>query len=111
MPYASADLEVYQGSDYAGSVTIALPDGVPVDLAGYTAVAQIRRTVADHDPVIAAEMGTAIDSPSVRLWLTHEQTQPLYGRYRWDLRLVGQASEVITVMNGNVIVTSEVTRI
>jgi hypothetical protein len=67
--------------------------------------------VADADPVIVATFGTAIQSPKVLLALTHTQTQPLNGRYVWDLRLIGQASEVITVVKGKVQVTPEVTRL
>lgn len=111
MPLTNADLTVYQGSDYAASVTIVLGGSVPADLSGYTAQAQIRRAVADADPLVVAELATYINSPQVLLSLTHDQTQPLNGRYVWDLRLIGPLDEVITVMKGKVSVTPEVTRI
>ena len=108
----TADLSIYQGSDYAAEVTILLgDDNAPADLTGYTAKAQIRRAVADADPVVVADMATAIQSPQVLLSLTHDQTQELNGRYVWDLRLIGTAEEVITVVRGKVIVTPEVTRV
>jgi len=111
MPLSTADLTVYQGSDYAATVTILLDPNLPADLSGYAAQAQIRRAVADSDPVVVADMKTSIQSPYVILAMTHTQTKPLNGRYVWDLRLIGTASEVITVMKGKVIVTAEVTRV
>ena len=111
MPISNVDLRLYQGSDFAARVTITLDENLPADLTGYRAEAEIRRAVADNDPVVAAEMMTTIQSPSVLLALTNDKTQLLHGRYVWDLRMIGPADEVVTVMAGKVDVTPEVTRI
>lgn len=55
MPTGRADLTIYQGDDMAWTVLVTLEDGItPADITDYTALAQIRRSVADQDPVVVA---------------------------------------------------------
>lgn len=107
-----ANLDIYQGDDPAWRVTVMTTDSppVPADITGYTASAQIRRAVADVDPVVVATIATTVTSPNVFLSLTHTQTALLSGRYVWDLQLTAPGGGVSTILKGNVIVTSEVTR-
>src|SRR5262245_51067592 len=108
---AVAHLYVYQGDDYAATVTVSNGDGTPADLSGYTAKAQIRRDVADVQPQVAAELSCTIDSPNIYLALTHDQTAALSGTLKWDLQLTETASGVITtILAGSVPDTQEVTR-
>ena len=104
------DLAVYQGDDWAGTVTIRNEDGTPADISGYTAQAQIRRAVADADPVVEVEMSATVESPQVHLSIPHDETEGLSGRYVWDLQLIDGAGAITTVLAGKVIVTAEVTR-
>ena len=111
MATGRADLTIYQGDDMAWTVFVSLEDGVtPADITGYTALAQIRRSVADSDPVVVATMTSAVVSPNVSLSLTHDQTELLCGRYVWDLQLTSPEDIVTTILQGNVKVTAEVTR-
>jgi hypothetical protein len=104
------DLSVYQGDDMAWRVTVTLEDGTtPADITGYTAQAQIRRNVADQDPVIVDTFSAVVQSPDVLLALTHDQTKVLCGRYLWDLQLTSSAGAITTILRGNVNVTAEVT--
>lgn len=106
-----ADLTIYQGDDMAWEVHVTLEDGVtPADITGYTALAQIRRSVADQEAVVDATMTTAVVTPNVSLSLTHDQTELLCGRYVWDLQLTSPTDIVTTILQGNVKVTAEVTR-
>lgn len=111
MQITRADLSVYQGDTEAWTVTVLNDDGTPADIASYTAAAQIRRAVADSDPVVVADMAAVVVSPVVQLSLTAAQTAAMSGRYVWDLQLTGPAGEILTVMNGKVTVTPEVTRL
>lgn len=104
-----ADLPIYQGDSFGIAVTVR-QNGVPADITGWTAVAQIRRAVADSEPEVAAEMTAAVQSPEVLLSLTPAQTVTLSGRYVWDLELTDLAGSVTTVLMGKVNVTAEVTR-
>jgi hypothetical protein len=105
-----ADLEIYQGDDFTAVVTIRNQDGTVADITGYTAKAQIRRQIADEDPLVVAEIATSVTSPQVSLSLTHTQTTLLQGRYKWDLQLTTPTGEIDTVLAGTVITTAEITR-
>lgn len=105
-----ADLEIYQGDDYIAVVTIANQDGSPADITGYTAQAQIRRQIADEDPVVVAEIGVLVSSPDVNLTIGRAVTVSMRGRYVWDLQLTAPTGVVTTVMSGRVITTAEITR-
>lgn len=107
---ANQDLELYQGDSFAASVTVSNEDGTPADISSYTATAQIRRAVADADPVVVADITCTTESPLVHLSLTAAQTTALNGRYMWDLQLAGGAGEVITILRGAVKLTAEITR-
>lgn len=105
-----ADLSIYQGDDYAAMVTVRAQDGTPADITGYTALAQIRRGVADANPVVVVALTTAVSSPYVILSLVNAQTETLQGQYLWDLQLTSPTGTISTVLAGRVNVTQEVTR-
>jgi hypothetical protein len=105
-------LLIYQGDDYAAVVTVQTLDGTPADLTGYTAEAQIRRDVADRQPVVTATMNVNIEltTSSIFLTLTHTQTLALMGTYVWDRQITDTNGVVTTILAGPVTVTQEVTR-
>jgi hypothetical protein len=108
-----ADLQLYQGDDWAATVTVLNSDMTPANIAGYTAQSQIRRSVADQDPVVAAELQATVQAPnSVLLFLSHAQTALLSGQYQWDLQLTSPApnNDIVTILAGSVNVAQEVTR-
>lgn len=111
MALTKSDLLLYQGDDYAGTVLVSNADGTPADLTGYTAQSQIRRLVADADPVVVVEIGTTVVSPNVILSIPHLETETLQGRYVWDLQLTTPDDQIMTIIAGKVILTSEVTRV
>jgi hypothetical protein len=107
-----ADLVLYQGDDYAATVTVS--NGLPPDevLVGYTAQAQIRESVADESPAVLIEIGTAVVSPLIVLSIPRDQTVELCGgNYVWDLQLTAADGTVTTILAGAVRVTPEVTRV
>lgn len=115
-----ADIDVYQGDDWAGDVTVLdCFDGKPADLTGYRAAAQIRRGPADQTGEhVMAEMTCAVvpvpdgEIPHhISLSLSHRETRHLrQSRYRWDLQIVAPTGEITTLLAGDVRVTPEVTR-
>jgi hypothetical protein len=106
---ARADLRIYQGDDYGAVVTVN--GGTPPDvIAGYTAKAQIREDTADACPDVAAEISAQVASPVVNLAIPSAVTANLCGQYVWDLELTDPDGIVTTILAGNVVVTSEVTR-
>ena len=110
MPLTNSNIDIYQGDDYAATVTVYNADGTPADITDYTARAQIRRAVADAEPVVTAEFTAVVQSPEIQLSLSHDVTAVLGGRYVWDLQIVSEAGTVTTILAGKVIAIAEVTR-
>ena len=110
MPVSKGDLQVYQGDDYGAQVKVMLIDRTPADLAGWVPRAQVRRGPADYEEIVAVITTTLALPDRVLLHMPSSVTRPLEGRYRWDLDLINDAGQVLTIMAGAVIVTSEITR-
>jgi hypothetical protein len=108
----SMQVAIYQGTDWlAEAIFSDAETGMPADLTGYTARAQIRRKHADAEPVVAAEIAVAFELPDrLMLSLDHDATKLLNGRYVWDLDLIAPDGTITTPMAGPVVVTPEVTR-
>src|SRR4051794_2333243 len=67
-----ANLEIYQGDDYAAFVDVHNADGSEANITGATAKAQIRTKAADSAVLIAAEFTCVVQAPhNVVLSLTH----------------------------------------
>ena len=79
-----ADLWIYQGDDYKGTVTVTDTAGTPPAqiIAGYTAHAQIRCGRADENPQVVVEIATAVNSPNIALSIPHAQIAGLKGPVR-----------------------------
>lgn len=106
-----ANLAIYQGDDYAATVTVTDGDtGQPADLTGYLAQAQIRAGYADSKPDVLVEIQTAIAGSTVALTIPAAETQTLAGNYLWDLQLISPAGTTTTILAGTVSAASEVTR-
>jgi hypothetical protein len=112
MPVQEADIELYQGDDWAATVWVYMPDNTPADLTGYTGQAQIRTAPADQDPNVAAEMVVTVVPPNqVSVYLPHSESVLASGfNYVWDLQLTSAAGEITTILAGEVTVDLEVTR-
>lgn len=111
--FARQNLEIYQGDDFAVAVQVLGADGLPADLTGYTALAQIRFDVADKDFEVACEIATVVDieNSQVNLSIHHDVTTLLTeGRYVWDMQLTSPTDVVTTVIAGSVSVVLEVSR-
>jgi|SRR5215471_12357454 len=105
-----ANINFYQGDDYTGTLTVYDPNGLPMDLTGYTALAQIRTDVADVASTIVATITTDIQSPLIVISLTHDVTETLKGKYVWDLQVTSPSGSIKTLVAGQITVTQEVTR-
>lgn len=77
---AATDIEwwIIKGETYDIHLPVLDEDGVPVDVTGHTAVAQVRRS--EHEPVLhewSTELGTPnaeVDATGVTLHVLAEQT-------------------------------------
>ena len=104
-----ANLYIDQGTDFSITVDCTDVSGEVLNLTGYTAVAQIRKTYSSS--TVSATFSTSINASAgqVTLSLTDTQTSGLEsGRYVYDLNITKTStSETTRVVEGQAILTPE----
>lgn len=106
-----ANLYIDQGTDFSVTVDVTDSAGDILELSGYSASAQIRKTYSSSS--VSASFSTSIAelAGQVTLSLTDTQTSALEsGRYVYDLNITSGAGLVTRVIEGQAIVTPGVTR-
>ena len=106
-----ANLYIDQGTDFSVTVDVTDSAGDVLNLSGYTADAQIRKTYSSS--TVSATFATSISEAvgQVTLTLTDTQTTALSaGRYVYDLNIESSGGSVTRVIEGQAIVTPGVTR-
>lgn len=106
-----ANLYIDQGTDFSVTVDVTDSAGDILELSGYTASAQIRKTYSSSS--VSATFSTSIAelAGQVTLSLTDTQTSAIEaGRYVYDLNIISGVGLVTRVIEGQAIVTPGVTR-
>jgi hypothetical protein len=104
-----ANLIVDQGTDFATSVDLQDDEGNVLDLTGYTANAQFRRTYSSSNAVTFSTTVTALTGV-VTLSLTANQTSNVAaGRYVYDVILTKNSLKS-RIVEGIVTLTPRVTQ-
>lgn len=110
------DLKIDQGADFDLTVTWRDSNGTPIDLTGYTAALQIRRTVdAPDPPLVDLANGSGITlggvAGTVDIAVPAADTRDFQpGGGVWDLELTSPGGVVTRLLQGRVKVSPEVTR-
>jgi hypothetical protein len=105
-----ANLLIDQGTDYATSINLTDSDDTVINLTGYTANGQIRKTFSSSN---AVNFGLSLEEANgvVRLSLTDSQTANLVaGRYVYDVVVTSPTSITSRIVEGIVTVTPRVTK-
>ena len=106
-----ANLFIDQGTDFTVTVDVSDATGGILDLTGYSAAAQIRKTYGSSSKV---DFSTSTGTPSqgkVTMSLTDTQTSALEsGRYVYDLNITSGSGVTTRVVEGQAIITPGVTR-
>ena len=107
-----SNIFIDQGSDFSTTVTINDTSGDPLDLTGYTALAQIRKTYAS---TTATDFGITFVNPrsdgQITISLTDNQTSALeFGRYVYDLLITDTGGNKTRVVEGIATVNPSVSR-
>ncbi len=106
-----SNIFIDQGTDFSITVDVTQADGAALNLTGYSAAAQIRKTYGSSN--VSAVFTTSISAAAgqVTLSLTDTQTSGLTaGRYVYDLNITSGAGVTTRVVEGQAIITPGVTR-
>lgn len=109
----NANLFVDAGANYNNKVTVTTPTGLPLNLTGYTAKSQIRKSYGSS---IAYNFNASIHNAEfgrVQIELTALESQVIPpGRYLYDIEITQTSTgEKTRVVEGLVIVSPQITQI
>jgi hypothetical protein len=115
MPAGTHEFEIEQGATWTREILVKDSLGVAIDLAGATARMQIRDSIESATFLIELSTSNgriAIDGPAVKLTLTISavDTATLMSGGVYDLEIVNVDATVDRLLEGNVILSFEVTR-
>lgn len=103
-----------QGATFSKSLTYLI-DETPVDLGGYSARLQVRKTHSSKNPVIDINTnngGITVDEDGVIAFIitATETSQVPAGTYVYDLEIISTNQTVSRLIEGKFEITPEVTR-
>ena len=106
-----ANIFIDQGADFSITVDVSDANGNQLNLTGYTAAAQMRKTYESSSVSATFTTSIAAADGQVTLSLTDTVTTALSpGRYVYDLVVTDGSSLSTRVVEGQAIVTPGVTR-
>jgi hypothetical protein len=116
MPAAQYDFAIEQGATTIRSFVWKSSDGTPVDLTGYAARMQVRRSVSAADVLLeASTFNNRIQldplAGRITLVLPADVTAAInWTRGRYDIELVSPDGDVTRLVQGEITVSKEITR-
>jgi hypothetical protein len=102
------DLRLYQGDDFAMTLTVTNPDGSNYDLTGCTIAAQIRATPGANQ--VLATFTVSYSGNVITLQLPHAQAVLVAGQAAYDCQITDSNGFVTTLIYGDLVMAAEVTR-
>ena len=109
---ALSNIYIDQGSDFTTVISLTDSNNEALNLTGYSALAQIRKTYGST--AIAATFGTSLttDSGQLTLSLTDVVTAAMSsGRYVYDVLLTDGSGDKTRVLEGQAILTPGVSKV
>ena len=111
---ATYDFEAGQGETFDRTVTWKI-DNVAVNMTGYTARMQVRKTHRSTSPIVSLTQASGLtlggSAGTIQIVISATATAALTaGRYVYDLELVSAGGVVTRVIKGSIEFTPEVTR-
>lgn len=99
-----------QGTDFSTAISLTDSSGVNLNLTGYSAASQIRKTHSSSNSTAFTCTLTTANS-TLTLALNNSVTAAMSaGRYVWDAELTNSSGTVSRILEGMVTVTPEVTK-
>jgi hypothetical protein len=115
MASSTYDITAEQGANYAASLTYRDSSNVLVNLTGYTARMQVRKTIGSTTPYLSLTnasgitLGGAAGTVAIAISAATLSAIPS-GNYVYDLELISGAGAVVRLISGDFVVSGEVSR-
>jgi hypothetical protein len=106
-----SNITIDQGTDYSATIDVTDTDGDALNLTGYTAAGQIRKTYSSSTKVDFTAAIANASTGQVSLSLTSAVTDAMKaGRYVYDLEVTSSSGTKTRVLEGQIEVMPGVTR-
>ena len=107
-----SNIVVDQGTDYSASIDITDTDGDTIDLTGYSAAGQIRKTYSSSTAVdFTVTIADPATSGVLNIGLSNAQTNQMKaGRYVYDVEITSSGGTKTRVLEGQFEITPGVTQ-
>lgn len=116
MSAASYDFEIEQGTTLLKPIVWKDSNGDPVNLTGYTAKMQIRKSASATDVLLELSTSNsklAIDASAGKVTMIFSSTTTAaidWSRGKYDLELTSSSGVVTRLLEGEITVSKEITR-
>ena len=106
-----SNIIVDQGSDYSAVIDVTDSDGDNIDLTGYSAAGQVRKTYSSSTAVdFTCTVATPASSGKLNISLSNVQTNAMKaGRYVYDIEITSSGGTKTRVLEGQLEITPGVT--
>ena len=106
-----SNIVIDQGADYSASIDVTDSDGDTIDLSGYTAAGQIKKTYSSSTAVdFTVSIATPESAGILNIGLSNTQTNAMKaGRYVYDIEITNSGGVKTRVLEGQVEITPGVT--
>jgi hypothetical protein len=107
-----SNIVIDQGADYSASIGVTDSDGDTIDLSGYTAAGQIRKTYSSSTAVnFTVSIASPASAGTLNIGLSNTQTNAMKaGRYVYDVEITNSGGVKTRVLEGQVEITPGVTQ-
>lgn len=110
-----------QGTTFRKTITLKNADGTPMDLTGFSVAMEVRESFTSPSAVLSLSLAEGItldaEEGKIFLYVPAGDTAALNAgssragkTYRYDIELTNPSGEVSRILEGDFIVTPEVTR-
>ena len=107
-----SNIVIDQGADYSASIDVTDSEGDTIDLSGYTAAGQIRKTYSSSTAVnFTVSIASPASAGTLNIGLSNTQTNAMKaGRYVYDVEITNSGGVKTRVLEGQVEITPGVTQ-
>jgi len=106
-----SNLTIDQGTTFTANIDCTASDGNTLNLAGYSAAAQLRKTYSSSTSTAFTAIVANATTGRLQISLTATQTGALEaGRYVYDVEITDSSGIITRVVEGQVEITPGVTR-
>lgn len=111
MPAGYSELFLEQGADFNTTITLDDVNGAPLNLVGYSAASQMRKSYYSSNASGTFSITTGGADGTITMNMTSANTANIYpGRYVYDVYITSTANNRVRVLEGIVNVSPQVTK-